>query len=69
MTGLFILTIVTYLGGSAWGPQVSVVPGFETLAKCKKAEAEVHRLIDELNKTNIAGGAPHMRQIVKTSCK
>lgn len=69
MNTVYILTIVTYLGGSAWGPQVQVVPNLPSEKACRTAEKEVHALIDELNKSNIAGGKTHMREIVKTSCR
>lgn len=62
-----ILIVVTYLGGSAWGPQVTMQT-FSSQAACESGKTTVLAMIDELNKTNLTGGQPHFRDLVKAIC-
>ncbi|TFW10570.1 hypothetical protein E4K72_00210 [Oxalobacteraceae bacterium OM1] len=59
-----VLIVVTFLAGKAWGPVVSMT-GFSNAARCEAARTEVLRAIDQLNGSNLMGGA---REVVSTRC-
>lgn len=63
---MYILIIITYLGGSAWGPQVSMQE-FSTKKSCVSARNLVMKITDEMNKTNLAGGTSR-RDIISAEC-
>jgi hypothetical protein len=64
--GAYILVVITYLGGSAWGPQVSMQ---ETMSKasCEEVRKVVLDGVTEMNKTNLAGGTSR-RDIISAIC-
>jgi hypothetical protein len=63
----FVLIVITYLGGSAWGPQISQQE-YTDAKKCAAAKQIVLDTITELSKSNLVGGSPHFRQIVRAEC-
>lgn len=63
----FILIVVTYLGGSAWGPQISQQE-YTDSEKCAAAKQIVLDTIDMMNKSNLVGGTPHFRELVRAEC-
>jgi hypothetical protein len=63
---MYILIIITYLGGSAWGPQVSMQE-FSSKNSCASARTLVMKMTDEMNKTNLAGGTSR-REIISAEC-
>lgn len=63
---MYILIIITYLGGSAWGPQVSMQE-FSSKNSCASARTLVTKRTGEMNKTNLAGGTSR-RDIINAEC-
>lgn len=63
----FVLIVVTYLGGSAWGPAVSFAE-FSTQARCEAAKAEVLRAVEHMNGSNLRGVGTQ-REIVRAACQ
>jgi hypothetical protein len=63
---MYTLIIITYLGGSAWGPQVSMQE-FSSKNSCASARTLVMKMTDEMNKTNLAGGTSR-REIISAEC-
>lgn len=62
----YILIVITYLGGSAWGPSVSMQE-FTSEASCAAGKMLVLQITDEMNKSNLAGGTSR-RDIIKAEC-
>lgn len=63
----FILVVVTYLGGSAWGPQVTMQE-FSSQSTCAAGKNEVMKSVELLNASNLIGGQARFRKIVTASC-
>jgi hypothetical protein len=63
----FILTVVTYLAGSAWGPQVAFTE-LSSRESCEARKQELFAMVNELNKTNLIGGRPHGRELIVAKC-
>ncbi|TFW06147.1 hypothetical protein E4K72_10500 [Oxalobacteraceae bacterium OM1] len=61
-----VLIVITVLGGSAWGPVVSMA-AFASAARCDAARIKVLQAIDDVNRTNPLGGTAR-RQIVSAQC-
>lgn len=66
MGAAYILIVISYLGGSAWGPQVSMQE-LTSKARCEDAKMVVIEGVNEMNKTNLAGGSSR-RDIIKAEC-
>lgn len=62
-----ILIVITYLGGSAWGPQISQQE-YSDATRCAAAKQVVLTAIAEMNKSNLIGGAPRFRELVRAEC-
>jgi hypothetical protein len=63
---MYVLIIITYLGGSAWGPHVAMQE-FTTQSSCDNALKVALNAIDSLNKTNLISGRSS-REIVHAEC-
>jgi hypothetical protein len=63
---MYILILITYLGGASWGPQVSMQE-FSSYESCLSAQKVAVGMIDEMNKTNLINGHS-FRQIVSGEC-
>ena len=63
----FILTVVTYLAGSACGPQVAFTE-LSSKGSCEARKQELLSMVEELNKTNLVGGRPHGRELIVAKC-
>ncbi|MGZ9709256.1 hypothetical protein ACXX82_00245 [Glaciimonas sp. GNP009] len=63
----FILIVATYLGGSSWGPQISMQQ-FSNAAACENGKVAVMAMVEDLNKTNLLGGQAHFRDIASARC-
>lgn len=66
MGAAYILIVISYLGGSAWGPQVSMQE-LSNKDRCEEAKMVVLEGVKEMNKTNLAGGSSR-RDIIKAEC-
>lgn len=64
---MWILIVVTFIGGSAWGPTVSMQE-FTSKPRCEAAKAEVLKAIAYMGQTNLTGGAPR-REMVRAACQ
>lgn len=62
----WILISMTFLGGSAWGPQIAM-GAFETKALCEAGAKATHEMFASMSKTNIAGGRSQ-RDILSARC-
>jgi hypothetical protein len=62
----WILITMTFLGGSAWGPGVTM-GAFETRALCEAGSKATTAMFDEMSKTNLRGGRSQ-RDILSTKC-
>lgn len=63
---MYILIVITYLGGSAWGPTVTMQE-FVSQVRCEAAKNVVLDTVTDMNKSNLAGGRS-MRDIVTAKC-
>lgn len=63
---MYILIVITYLGGSAWGPAVSMQE-YTSQARCEAAKTVVLDTVTEMNKSNLAGGHS-LREIITAKC-
>lgn len=63
---MYILIVITYLGGSAWGPAVSMQE-LSSQASCEAAKISVLDAVAAMNKSNLAGGRS-MRDIITAKC-
>lgn len=67
MSAAYILVAITYIGGSAWGPLTSMQE-FSSKSACENGKQTIISMVDDLNKTNLAGGKTHSRELIKTEC-
>lgn len=63
---MYILIVITYLGGSAWGPAVTMQE-ISNQARCEAARTVVLDTVTAMNKSNLAGGRS-MREIITAKC-
>lgn len=63
---MYVLIVITYLGGSAWGPVVSMQE-FASKQNCIAAKSAVVEQYNALASSNVAGGVSR-RDVVNASC-
>jgi hypothetical protein len=64
MGAVYILTVVTYLNGSAWGSTVAF-HDYKTMAACEKHKERVLKMIDEAGEANTVGRPRTLRVIAR----
>ncbi len=62
----YVLIVISYLGRSAFGPQVSMQE-FSSLARCGGAQTAVLLAVDRMNQSNFLGGVSR-REILSAEC-
>jgi hypothetical protein len=62
----FVLIVMTYLSGNAWGPVVSQQE-YASQQSCEAARQQVLLMTGEMNRTNLAAGRS-ARQIISAQC-
>lgn len=63
---MFVLIVITYLGGATWGPQVSMQE-FTTELRCVEALRITLDMTDKLKQANSGGGSDR-REVMKAEC-
>ena len=62
----YVLIVVTYLGGNAWGPQVSM-QAFTSQEVCGQAKVTLYQTVERMNQSNLRWGTTQ-RELLAADC-